>query len=260
MSCDDENSKQEEKITLRVDCPEILSCDDDEQEDEIPLRVDIRPEILELLMKKCSSVMYLKIFIDDDIHPDFHREYAAAVKNHNEKVCKHDFPDAGFDVLLPPQKNKRHMSEEIRFFGNISNRMNFGIQMSADLITSRICSKYNYCMKRNDECIVTNSFPTGYYLYARSSLGKTPLRLSNQVGIIDSGYRGSLIGLFDASWPSGQDPDAYYLARPLDRMVQICAPMLCPIFVEIVDSLDALGKPTERNTGGFGSTNVEKKK
>jgi dUTPase len=40
--------------------------------------------------------------------------------------------------------------------------------------------------------------PTAYYLYPRSSMGsKTPLRLSNSVGIIDAGYRGYLIGMFD---------------------------------------------------------------
>ena len=29
-----------------------------------------------------------------------------------------------------------------------------------------------------------------YYLYPRSSISKTPLRLANSVGIIDAGYRG----------------------------------------------------------------------
>ena len=40
--------------------------------------------------------------------------------------------------------------------------------------------------------------PCGYYLYPRSSTGsKTPLRLSNSIGVIDSGYRGNLIACFD---------------------------------------------------------------
>ena len=44
------------------------------------------------------------------------------------------------------------------------------------------------------------SFPkrnVSYYLYPRSSIGKTPLRMSNSVGIMDAGYRGTVIGQVD---------------------------------------------------------------
>jgi hypothetical protein len=37
-----------------------------------------------------------------------------------------------------------------------------------------------------------------FYLYPRSSISKTPLMLANHTGIIDSGYRGNLIGAFRA--------------------------------------------------------------
>ena len=37
----------------------------------------------------------------------------------------------------------------------------------------------------------------GYYLYPRSSISKTTLRLSNSVGIIDAGYRGNLMAVVD---------------------------------------------------------------
>ena len=49
------------------------------------------------------------------------------------------------------------------------------------------------------KCSMTfNGIPVGYYLYPRSSTGaKTPLRLSNSVGVIDAGYRGYIIALFD---------------------------------------------------------------
>ena len=39
--------------------------------------------------------------------------------------------------------------------------------------------------------------PTGYYSYPRSSISKTPLLLANNVGIIDSGYRGNIKVAFD---------------------------------------------------------------
>ena len=37
----------------------------------------------------------------------------------------------------------------------------------------------------------------GYYLYPRSSIVKTGLRLANSVGIIDAGYRGEIIAVVD---------------------------------------------------------------
>jgi dUTP pyrophosphatase len=86
-------------------------------------------------------------------------------------------------------------------------------------------------------------YGTGFYMYPRSSLSKTRLRLANSVGIIDSGYRGHLIGAFDAL----DD----YSVQAGDRLVQVCAPGLVPIMVTV---LDDLGDVTARGSGGFGST------
>ena len=36
-----------------------------------------------------------------------------------------------------------------------------------------------------------------YYLFPRSSISKTPLRLANSIGLIDGGYRGELVGMVD---------------------------------------------------------------
>jgi dUTP pyrophosphatase len=104
-------------------------------------------------------------------------------------------------------------------------------------------------------------------MYPRSSLSKTKLRLANSVGIIDSGYRGNLIGMFDVvnmddeaqtQSISHQKKEEYkdydFCAKVNDRLVQICAPGLVPIYVEIVNSIDELGSETERGVGGFGST------
>lgn len=91
--------------------------------------------------------------------------------------------------------------------------------------------------------------PVCYYLYPRSSTGsKTPLRLANSVGIIDSGYRGNIIAVFD-----NISQDAYKIEK-IDRLTQICAPNIeYPIKVNIVDTLECLGK-TERGSKGFGSS------
>ena len=99
-------------------------------------------------------------------------------------------------------------------------------------------------------------YNTGYYLYPRSSNSKSKLRLANATGIIDSGYRGHLMGLFDVvnihPNQSLQVPDCMIFKN--DRYLQICAPGLVPIIVEIVTSKDELGSKTIRGEGGFGST------
>jgi dUTP pyrophosphatase len=92
-------------------------------------------------------------------------------------------------------------------------------------------------------------FNTGYYLHPRSSISKTPLRLANSTGIVDAGYRGHLIAMLDVTSPTTQ-----FGGNKLERYVQICAPGLVPILVEIVNSLNDLGEETARGIGGIGST------
>lgn len=88
--------------------------------------------------------------------------------------------------------------------------------------------------------------PVSFYLYPRSSMGgKTPLRMSNSVGIIDSGYRGRLIGMVD----NISDDD--FVVEEGTRLFQICSPTLNnPIVLHIVQELSE----TERGEGGIGST------
>lgn len=89
-------------------------------------------------------------------------------------------------------------------------------------------------------------FTGGYYLYPRSSISKTPLRLANSVGIIDNGYRGTLQVRVDNH--SNED----YMVKRGERLFQICHPSLSPLDVKITNSINL---NTERGTGGFGSTN-----
>ncbi len=108
--------------------------------------------------------------------------------------------------------------------------------------------KIKSCMRLVGE---NNQF-VSYYLYSRSSLPlKTPLRLANNVGIIDSGYRGNIKGIFD-------NLDSYgytdFIIEFGTRLLQICPPNLeYPMKIIIVDNLSHLGE-TERGEGGFGST------
>lgn len=84
-----------------------------------------------------------------------------------------------------------------------------------------------------------------YYLYPRSSISKTPLRMSNSVGIIDAGYRGNLMVSLD------NISDEPFLIEKGQRLFQICSPTLDSITMELTDSLS----DTSRGEGGFGSTN-----
>ena len=85
-----------------------------------------------------------------------------------------------------------------------------------------------------------------YYLYPRSSIIKTPLRLSNSVGIIDAGYRGDIIACVD------NIKNESYTITQGDRLFQICAGNLEPIEFQLVNDLSN----TQRGTGGFGSTGL----
>jgi len=88
-------------------------------------------------------------------------------------------------------------------------------------------------------------FPGGYYLYPRSSISKTPLRLANSVGIIDNGYRGRIMAKVDNR---SAEP---FTVRRGERLFQLCHPSLLPLTAVIVEAVD---KNTERGSGGFGST------
>lgn len=85
----------------------------------------------------------------------------------------------------------------------------------------------------------------GYYLYPRSSISKTSLRMSNSVGIIDEGYRGEIMAKVD----NLSDKD--YVVTKGTRLFQICSPDLKSIQYTLVESID---EDTLRGEGGFGST------
>jgi dUTP pyrophosphatase len=92
-----------------------------------------------------------------------------------------------------------------------------------------------------------NEVSQSYYLYPRSSISKTPLRMANSVGIIDAGYRGNILVAVD------NISDTSYTVHEGDRLFQICSPTLRPIHYELVNVLSE----TERGSGGFGSTNTQ---
>ena len=99
------------------------------------------------------------------------------------------------------------------------------------------------------EALKDNRNNVSYYLYPRSSIVKTPLRLANSVGIIDSGYRGEIMAVFDNV---SNDP---FALQHKQRLVQICSPDLSPFIVRLVSSENDLSN-TSRAEGGLGSTGI----
>jgi dUTP pyrophosphatase len=170
-----------------------------------------------------KQLMVLNLFVDGS--QDLKNIYLSAADKHNLSLMEDPhFCNSGFDLFLP---------EEQTFTSGSVNKASFKVKCSA-----KICNI--------DDDSITSYF-SGYYMYPRSSLSKTALRLANCTGIIDAGYRGPLIGMFDC------------LASPCviesyTRLLQICAPDLMPIYVRVIDTVADLGPETSRGEGGFGST------
>ena len=193
------------------------------------------------LLSVYDKVMVLKLFVDYDDENHLYDMYRVAAQNHNNLVLDQlSHIDAGFDLFAPLIDGQNTTNNSIVFsapntrYNDYSqvNKLDFKICCSARMHTD-----------------TGKDYNTGYYMYPRSSLSKTSLRLANSTGIIDAGYRGHLIGMFDVV----NSPYDYFGAK-YDRYLQICAPGLVPIVVEVVDTKEELGSETVRGGGGFGST------
>jgi len=165
--------------------------------------------------------MHICIFIDSEDDEVIDR-YVNAISSHNNKILNpnNQHVDAGFDLFVPV---------EVNCFSNQVNKIDLKVKCSAKIVSN--CDE---------------SRSTGFYMYPRSSVSNTPLRLANSVGIIDSGYRGRLIGKFDSLQNN-------FIVNKFDRLLQICSPGLIPIYVELVVNEETLGF-TERGEQGFGSS------
>ena len=154
------------------------------------------------------------------------------VELYNSKITKlantrfsNKHPDSGFDLFVPDT-----VTIEAR---------------KIKLIDMKVSCSVSKVIKSATVGAVHQYEPTAYYMYARSSVSKRGIMLANSVGIIDSGYRGTLKAAFFNS------TDNPVTIGKGDRVVQVCMPGLDYNFtVEVVNSLEE----TERGAGGIGST------
>jgi len=172
----------------------------------------------------CKNFAILKLAIENEkLIP----EYTERIHKHNSQFTDNILADSGFDVLVP-------------------NEVIFDDLFIAQFINMDIKTEMFFCEVNTDAI-----YPCGFNIHPRSSISKTPLMLANHTGIIDSGYRGSLIGAFRCL-PHKTMTETSYVVTANTRLLQICHPTLCPIYVVIVNSNDLSN--SIRGDGGFGST------
>jgi dUTPase len=159
-------------------------------------------------------IMNIHVLSED---PEVLGWYKNKVDDHNSKITS-PHPDSGFDLPCPKEQLLQG-----------TTKYNLEVKISMSRVT-------------NDGESLLQTVPSAFYLYPRSSISNTPVRLANSVGIIDSGYRGPMIACFDGT----------HQVEKMQRLVQICTPTLEPMYVYLVNSLGE----TVRNEGGFGSTGV----
>ena len=186
--------------------------------------------------------MYIHDSSEGDVNFDLKNMYKESSKNNNELVDKY---------LECCEKDGDDDDDDDDDDAAITYCYNSGFDLFCPANVE--CTHINkYMLDHNISCSMTYEGRfVGYYLYVRSSTPiKTPLRLANNVGIIDSGYRGNIKGCFDII-----DTKSNFNFEKGNRYMQLCPPDIGkPMKVYIVDAFHNLGKKNNRNCDGFGSS------
>jgi dUTP pyrophosphatase len=146
--------------------------------------------------------------------------YETKANEHNKHITEDPCPNSGFDLAVPEEAIIHPTVESSKLVTRVKGKMT---------------------KVETEQCV-------GYYMYPRSSISKTQLVLSNHVGIIDSGYRGPLTGMF-----RNLNTTDSHTMKKYDRYLQVCSSTLEPFLVKMVKLESELGT-TNRGSGGFGST------
>ena len=221
---------------------------------------------------------HLKFFLDESSE-ELKDKYKNAIAQHNSMVETSNHPDSGFDLYTPPaeiEKLNECMTTALgaalcpRDFGNAAGVAGGSMAIKGGMNVKTAM----YRISRDIESGMTLT-PCGFFMFPRSSISKTGVRLANNTGIIDSGYRGCLAGMFDiipqrfdregrpglrvlggrdsSSRSSSSVGPQVPCLEPYHRLLQICSPTLEPFTIEMVFDESELGA-TSRGGGGFGST------
>lgn len=192
-----------------------------------------------------NNFMLIKIYVNSD-DVELKEKYINSADIHNRKIIDNpDQYDAGFDIYFP---------EPVTIDDYVRSKKS-KIKINYNIKCCAFMCKLNFCGNDSYEILCN---PTAFYTYARSSISNSCFRLANNQGIIDAGYRGELMSVFDIIDVFNETGflNEFKVYDKFTRVMQICAPNLVPICVQIVDTLDELGGPTIRGEGGFGSSGI----
>jgi dUTP pyrophosphatase len=154
------------------------------------------------------------------------RAYTPHAALYNINTTSRSLEDAGFDLVVPQDIIVPAKATSIC--------INHEIQ----------CEMVEHQFHKNGDY---NSKYLSYLLYPRSSLAKTPLRMCNSVGVIDSGYRGNILAYVD------NVSDKEYVIKRGDKLFQLCLPTLEYFNKCLLRDVSELSS-TIRGNAGFGST------
>lgn len=175
----------------------------------------------------------------EDLHPS---EYKKVLLTQIVELFSRIFEEARarfgvYDITLPIKLDE----------GAITPTYAHDTDACADLYISKDTTISAHTMSNILPTGLHIALPTGWIalVFPRSSIGaKTPLRLSNSVGIIDEEYRGEIGVLYD----NVSDSDITFNAG--DRIAQM---MVMPSYKFRAQEVDTL-PDSERGEQGFGST------
>ena len=174
----------------------------------------------------CNHYAVLKLCVSSN-NVEQRNMYEEAIFKHNFAMLNDPHPNSGFDLIVPTS-------------------VTFDTENQSKMIDMQVKTEMTYFHVQNK-----TQENSAFLLHPRSSISKTPLMLANHTGVIDSGYRGSIMGAF--RWLKVDDTNSYKVEHST-RLLQICHPTLCRILVVMVNEADF--DHTLRGDGGFGSTGV----
>ena len=121
-----------------------------------------------------------------------------------------------------------------------------GIDLTCTNITQEINEAGQLVLVYHTDIAI--EIPEGYVglLFQRSSVANKSITMCNAVGVIDSGYRGEVMGKFRST--TDVVPAIY---KPGDKFAQL---VIVPYITCDLEEVTELSK-TDRGEGGFGSTN-----
>lgn len=160
------------------------------------------------------AVLFLYV---NNKNPELKSLYKKHIEKHNKDFKHNPHLNSGFDIFIPEEiviksssgKKNKHVDLEIKV-----EMFDVEYKMNSDV---------------DNENPVKTMTSTAFYVYPRSSFARSPLILSNKVGIIDSGCRDYLFGSFKLL----SDDKKEHTIKKHSKLLQICHPLLLPIYVEM---------------------------